>query len=218
MPVAERVRVIKRLRTTAEFTLVHVAADRHSTTLPREDIRTNHVNLGPQQHSGTIAANGWRTQEREPSEAIVSDVPGSIDGWGKKQCNHGQQGMLSRIWAHKGALPWFSRHRGLGYCCLFSAARSDRKQAAEHFRDRASNNQIGRNLIDIRNHTETGSQAVVLLDDAGWNKSRDPVIPKDTTLHLHHRNGPEIKLNENVCEYMKQHQLRNRVFDVVQKD
>ena len=116
------------------------------------------------------------------AEAAAGDATGPIEIWVQDESRVGQQGMLSRVWARKGTRPRIPRDRRFGYCYLFSAACPDRELAVGHISERANTPEMNRHMEDISEQVARGSHAVVVLDGAGWHKSRDLEIPTNISL------------------------------------
>ena len=150
------------------------------------------------------------------AEAAAGDATGPIEIWVQDESRVGQQGMLSRVWARKGTRPRIPRDRRFGYCYLFSAACPDRELAVGHISERANTPEMNRHLEDISEQVAPGSHAVVVLDGAGWHKSRDLEIPTNISLLFLPPYSPELNPMENVFEFLKSSQLANRVFQTVE--
>ncbi len=73
---------------------------------------------------------------------------------------------------------------------------------------------MNQHLQDIRNQIARGSHAVVVLDGAGWHKSRNSAIPDSLSLLFLPPYNP--KLNEYMLEFLTFSQLANRVFQTVE--
>lgn len=58
-----------------------------------------------------------------------------------------------------------------------------------------------------------GSQAVLLLDRAGWHTTDKLNIPKNMTLIFLPSRSPELNPVENVWQYLRANWLSNRVFE-----
>ena len=123
--------------------------------------------------------------------------------------------MLSRVWARKGTRPRIPRDRRFGYPPLLrmpgtQARRRTCLQPGEYRRNEPASR---RYLSDA---VELGSHAVVVLDGAGWHKSKDLDIPSNLSLLHLPPYSPELNPMENVFEYLKSNHLANRVFRLVE--
>ena len=68
-------------------------------------------------------------------------------------------------------------------------------------------------LAEISCNVAPGAHALVVLDGAGWHKSRGLGIPGNITLLKLPPYAPELNGAENIWQYLRANQLSNRVFD-----
>lgn len=80
---------------------------------------------------------------------------------------------------------------------------------------------MNNHLAVISRTVEEGAHAAVLLDGAGYHKSRRLRVPANITLVHIPRYAPELNSAENIWEYLRQNKLSNTVFanyaDIVEK-
>jgi transposase len=80
---------------------------------------------------------------------------------------------------------------------------------------------MNHHLAAIAKQVAEGAHAAVLLDGAGYHKSRSLKVPANITLILLPRYSPEINSAENIREYLRKNRLSNTVFksydDIVDK-
>ncbi len=67
-------------------------------------------------------------------------------------------------------------------------------------------------LAEISTMVRVGRHAVLLLDQAGWHLSGDVPVPNNLTLLPLPPKCPELNVLENVCQFMRDNWLSNRVF------
>jgi transposase len=68
-------------------------------------------------------------------------------------------------------------------------------------------------LDAIRKAVDPGAHAAVILDGAGYHKSRRIRVPGNITLIPLPRYAPELNSAENIWEYLRGNKLSNTVFD-----
>ena len=68
-------------------------------------------------------------------------------------------------------------------------------------------------LEAIGKAVESGAHAAVLLDGAGYHRSRRLRVPGNITLIPLPRYAPELNSAENIWEYLRKNELSNTVFD-----
>ena len=176
-----------------------------------------HMSPRPLHPKADLAAqDDFRNNFSELAEEAAGDATGPIEIWVQDESRVGQHGMLSRVWARKGTRPRIPRDHRFGYCYLFSAACPARELAVGQISERANTTEMNRHLQDISDQVAPGSHAVVVLDGAGWHKSRELVIPNNISLVFLPPYSPELNPMENVFEFLKSSQLANRVFQTVE--
>ena len=59
------------------------------------------------------------------------------------------------------------------------------------------------------------SEAVVVMDGAGWHKSKDLIVPKNITIKLLPPYCPELNPVERLWLYIKQNTIRNKIYESI---
>ena len=67
-------------------------------------------------------------------------------------------------------------------------------------------------LAEISQTIAAGAHAVVLLDQAGWHRSKRLVVPANITLMPLPAKAPELNPVENIWQFMRENWLSNRIF------
>ena len=143
-------------------------------------------------------------------------APERIEVWFQDEVRAGQKGMLARVWARRGSRPRIVRDHRDGYAYLFGAARSTDPRAVGHVCARANTDEMNRHLADISAAVAPGHHGVVILDGAGWHRSKALVIPANLTLVRRPAYSPELNPMEQVFQFLKANFLANRIFPTVE--
>lgn len=138
--------------------------------------------------------------------------PASVDVWFQDEARVGQKGMLTRVWARKGTRPRIVRDHRYGYCYLFSAICPAAGTAAGHVCDRANTVEMNRHLLDVSAATPQGRHALVVLDGAGWHRSKALEVPANVSLLRLPPYSPELNPVETVLQTLKARHFANQVF------
>ena len=164
------------------------------------------------------AQETFRNTFSELAAAAVPEAvdPGRVEIWFQDEARAGQKGMLARLWARKGTRPRVVRDHRYGYCYLFSAACPARGVSAGHVCDRANTEEMNRHLAEIAAKVRPGGHAIVILDGAGWHRSKALEIPAELSLLRLPPYSPELNSMENVFDYLKSNFLANRLFPTVE--
>ena len=125
----------------------------------------------------------------------------------------GQKGMLSRVWARKGTRPRIPRDYRYGYVYLFSAACPETGNAVGHVCDKANTDEMNRHLRDVSSTLPEGKYALMVLDGAGWHRSKDLDIPANVSLLRLPPYSPELNPIETLFCVLKHRRFANRVFE-----
>ncbi len=59
---------------------------------------------------------------------------------------------------------------------------------------------------------EKNREALIIMDGAGWHKSKDLLIPPNIRIELLPPYCPELNPVERLWRYVKDHTIKNRVF------
>lgn len=56
-------------------------------------------------------------------------------------------------------------------------------------------------------------EAMIIMDGAGWHKSKDLVIPTNITIKYLPPYSPELNPVERIWLYIKQHTIKNKIYE-----
>ena len=135
-----------------------------------------------------------------------------VEVWFQDEARVGQKGMMSRLWARRGTRPRVVRDHRYGYRYLFGAACGARGKAVGLVSERADTAAMNAHPAAIGAAVAPGSVGVVVLDRAGWRRSRDLAPPANLVLLELPPCSPELNPMETVFPYLKSNRLANRVF------
>ncbi len=68
-------------------------------------------------------------------------------------------------------------------------------------------------LDEISKHGLPDNHAVLLMDGAGWHKSKDLKPPSNITIIFIPPYSPELNPMENIWQYLRQNWLSNQLFE-----
>ena len=127
----------------------------------------------------------------------------------------GQKGMVSRVWAPRGSRPRVVRDHRYGYCYPFGAACGARGKAVGLVFERADTAAMNAHSAAIGAAVADGACAAVVLDGAGWHRSKGLVVPDNIVLLPLPPYSPELNPMETVIQFLRGNRWSNRVFDSV---
>jgi transposase len=69
-------------------------------------------------------------------------------------------------------------------------------------------------LKELSDNLKRGNKkAVVIMDGAGWHKSKDLEVPNNIVVEILPPYCPELNPVERLWRYVKDHTIKNKVFD-----
>jgi transposase len=129
------------------------------------------------------------------------------------EARFGQQGTLTRVWARTGSRPAAVRQAKYEWVYLYAAVEP---ATGESVAPRAPNVDTGTFDVFLRMPSaelKPGGHAVLILDRAGWHRSKALRVPDNVTCLLLPPYSPELNPVENLWHYRREHYLRNRAYD-----
>ena len=85
--------------------------------------------------------------------------------------------------------------------------------AVVHICDRANTDKMNRHLLDIAASVSDGRHALVVLDGAGWHRSKALKIPASAAPLRLPPYSPELNPAETVFQFLKSRHFANQVFE-----
>jgi transposase len=136
-----------------------------------------------------------------------------IEIWFQDEARIGQKNGLVRQWARRGSRPCQPADQRYENAYLFGAicpARGKGAALALPFTDTFA---MQLHLNEISRHVAKGTQAVLLLDRAGWHTTAKLNIPKNITPIFLPSRSPELNSVENIWQYLRANWLSSRFFE-----
>lgn len=136
-----------------------------------------------------------------------------IELWFQDEARVGQRGTLTRIWAQRGTRPRMQRDQRRASVYIFGAVCPSRDVGAALVLPKANTEAMNLHLKEISNAVQPQAHAIVIVDGAGWHKSKDLDVPQNLTLMPIPPYSPELNAQENIWQYLRQNHLAGRVFN-----
>ena len=108
------------------------------------------------------------------------------------------------------------RDHRYGNCYLFSAICPGNGAAVGHVCDRANTQEMNRHLMDISAAVPEGCYALVVLDGAGWHRSKDLACPENVSMLRLPPCSPEPDPVETLFQLLKARHFANQVFETAE--
>jgi transposase len=135
-----------------------------------------------------------------------------IEIWFQDESRVGQQGGLSYIWAKKGTRPQVKRDMRFDYAYIFGAICPERGECEALVLPRCNSEGMNKHLEIISKAVKLEAHAVLIVDGAGWHRSKELKIPENITLMHLPPYSPQLMPVENIWQYLKANYLNNRIF------
>lgn len=135
-----------------------------------------------------------------------------IEVWFEDESRFGQQGSLVQVWARRGSCPRYAKQTQYQWIYLFGAVCPRSGQAVGYLMPTADTFCMNLYLAEISRAVDKDTHVALVLDQAGWHRSKELQVPKNITLFPLPAYSPELNPIELVWLYLKRHYLSNRVY------
>ncbi len=146
------------------------------------------------------------------SKVSPAVLAGPIEVWFQDEARVGQKGMTTRVWAHGKRRPRIVRDHRYGYVYVFGATCAARGVGGAHVADRADTASMNAHPAAIGAAVTPGAHGAVVLDGAGWHRSKGLVVPANLTLLHLPPYSPELNPMEQIVLFLKSNRFANRAF------
>lgn len=132
--------------------------------------------------------------------------------WFQDEARIGQQGTVTRVWAEKGTRPRAVRQKQYQYTYLFGAVCPERDKGVALVMPQVNTECMHLHLEHISKAVPLGKHGVVVLDGAGWHKSKRLGRFSNLTLLPLPPASPELNPQEQVWQQLRDNDLANRTY------
>jgi transposase len=124
----------------------------------------------------------------------------------------GQQGTLTRVWARTGSRPAAVKRTKYEWVYLYAAVEPATGESVALLAPGVDTGTFNVFLRMLSAELKPGDHAVLILDGAGWHKSKSLAVPDNVTCLLLPAYSPELNPVENLWHYLRSHYLSNRAY------
>jgi transposase len=129
------------------------------------------------------------------------------------EARFGQQGTTTRIWARTGSRPTAVKQTKYEWVYLYAAVEPATGHSVALQAPLVSTGTMSVFLKMLSDDLGRNDEAVLIMDQAGWHKSKDLVVPENVTILYLPPYSPELNPVERLWAYMRGHFLSNRAYD-----
>lgn len=132
--------------------------------------------------------------------------------WVMDEARVGQQGTITDVWSPKGSRPRAVRQTRYEWVYLYGAVEPATGESAALLAPHVDTGTMNAFLAILDAERKAGEHFVLIMDQAGWHKSRGLRLPEDMTVLYLPPYSPELNPVENLWHYLRSHYLSNRVY------
>jgi transposase len=129
------------------------------------------------------------------------------------EARFGQQGTLTDKWARTGSRPTAVRQTRYEWVYLYAAVEPTTGASAALLAPNVNTGTFNVFLQILAAEIKPGEHVVLIMDQAGWHKSKGLKLPERITVLLLPPYSPELNPVENLWHYLRSHYLSNRTYD-----
>lgn len=128
------------------------------------------------------------------------------------EARFGQQGTLTRVWAKKGTRPSAVKQTRYEWVYLYAAVEPATGASVALQAPSVNTGTMNVYLKMVSVAVGPNEHAVLIMDGAGWHKSRALSVPDNITILILPPYAPELNPVERLWAYLRSHYLANRVY------
>src|SRR3981189_1251951 len=125
-----------------------------------------------------------------------------VEVWFQDEARIGQKNSLTRVWGQTGSRPAAPKDLGFASAYVFGAVCPSAGQAAAVVLPVCNSAAMNHHPSANSSQGPPDAHAVVILDGAGWHRSRGLVAPGNITYFAPARETPNVKPVERIWHYL----------------
>lgn len=122
---------------------------------------------------------------------------------------------IGKFWALKGIKPFSKVKPGYKNFYIYSSVSSHTGETFSLILPWANTEMMNKYLTEFGKYYST-KKLLVILDQAGWHKSKDLVVPQNIELMYLPPYSPELNPVERLWLWLRRHVCKNRVFESIE--
>ncbi len=143
----------------------------------------------------------------------VAPRGGRVRVWLMDEARFGQQGTVTDVWAATGSRPRAVRQTRYEWVYLYAAVEPSTGESAALLAPNVNTGTMNAFLEILDGERKPDEHFVLIMDQAGWHKSKGLELPDGITVLLLPPYSPELNPVENLWHYLRSHYLSNRSYD-----
>jgi transposase len=143
----------------------------------------------------------------------IAPFGGKVRVWFMDEARLGQQGTTTKVWAPRGSRPTAVKQTRYEWVYLYAAVEPLTGESAALLAPNVNTGTMNAFLKILDAERKPDEHFVLIMDQAGWHKSRTLELPAGITVLLLPPYSPELNPVENLWHYLRSHYLSNRAYD-----
>lgn len=133
--------------------------------------------------------------------------------WFMDEARFGQQGTITDVWAKTGSRPTAVRQTRYEWVYLYGAVEPASGASAALLAPYVNTAAMNVFLKILDAERKPDEHFVLIMDQAGWHRSKGLKLPEGITVLLLPPYSPELNPIENLWHYLRSHYLSNRSYE-----
>jgi transposase len=145
-------------------------------------------------------------------QGAIAPYGGKVRTFFMDEARFGQQGTITHVWAREGSRPTSVRQTRYDWCYLYAAVEPATGESAALIAPNVDGGTMNQFLRILDAERKPDEHIVLIMDGAGWHKSKALKLPGGITILLLPAYSPELNPVENLWHYLRSHYLSNRAY------
>jgi len=128
------------------------------------------------------------------------------------EARFGQQGTITNVWGKRGSRPTAVRQTKYEWCYLYAAVEPATGASAALIAPNVDTGTMNQFLKILDAERKPDEHILLIMDGAGWHKSKAIELPAAITVLLLPPYSPELNPVENLWHYLRSHYLSNHAY------
>ena len=135
-----------------------------------------------------------------------------VEVWLQDEMRLGLQGTTATVWGETNSRPAVIRQTEYQWCYVFGAVNPRTGNSSALVAPSVNTELMSQHLAFIAEEAGPDAHVVLVLDQAGWHRSKRLVVPENLTLLYLPPYSPELNAIEKLWGFIRSHYTSNRVY------
>jgi len=146
-------------------------------------------------------------------QEVKDKHPGKkIEIWLQDEMRFGQQGTKTTVWGETGSRAQTVRQTAFEWCYVFGAVNPVTGNSSALVAPSVNTELMNQHLQFISEEAGVDAHVILVLDQAGWHRSKKLVVPANITLLYLPPYSPQLNTIEKLWGFARSHYMSNRAY------